>query len=181
MPTESIGSRIENSVKTKESIQTPVVKDYGHQISSPAKDLILHNKASVKEALLRTIPVYGSVLGGKRIYKAWSTEDTPCLTRAYHSLVGGLELSGLGLLVLVFKVLATALKALFSKIGSLCSKIKQTNIKGYLDTCQKIIKKTTVKDILELMKAPCSFDLQSFFTRCFRLQNRFIDKGLAQE
>ncbi|AAD18373.1 hypothetical protein CpB0224 [Chlamydia pneumoniae TW-183] len=172
MSKESIRSYSEISTPTPIFRETPSKEGvaYKLQLRSPAKDCILRNRVSLKGALLRSIPFYGSFLGAKRIHSAWSAKDAPCTTRVYHYLVGGLELLGLGVVVLACKVLATALKFLFSKASS---KIKQMK---WREKARNLAAKDTVQSIKEF----CSVDLTSCFTRCFRLRNRVVEEGASE-
>ncbi|WP_348663930.1 hypothetical protein [Chlamydia vaughanii] len=74
-------------------------------------DWLLNNKKSIAETILRAIPILGNILGAAKLYSIFSAPnpgeskvDIVC-----HTFAGILETLGLGLVILVLKILFTCI------------------------------------------------------------------------
>ncbi|CBY16898.1 hypothetical protein CYD57_0387 [Chlamydia psittaci] len=72
-------------------------------------DWLLNNKKIVLETLARAIPLLGNILGASKLFSIFAvpTKEDSKVDIAVHTFAGILEMLGLGLIVLVLKIIFT--------------------------------------------------------------------------
>ncbi|SYX09057.1 hypothetical protein C834K_0603 [Chlamydia poikilotherma] len=79
------------------------------------------SKANILE-IKKAAPILGTIMGLGRLYSVWSTKDhtTSKIQLLLHTLTGVVETLGLGIILLIAKIMRIAIKMLCEKVGSYC-------------------------------------------------------------
>ncbi|WP_348662634.1 hypothetical protein [Chlamydia vaughanii] len=82
--------------------------------------------------LMRPMPILGTILGLGRVYSVWSTKDSEddIKNKILHTVTGIVEILGLGIVLLVAKILVCAMLTLFRKLASCCRGSKTTDLES---------------------------------------------------
>ncbi|ANH78980.1 hypothetical protein [Candidatus Chlamydia sanziniae] len=77
----------------------------------------------LKRSFFASIPILGILMGMERLYSVWSTKDLrdSRISICLHTLVGILEVLGLGIILVFAKILLLILLLLFFTFYNLCS------------------------------------------------------------
>ncbi|WP_100934884.1 hypothetical protein [Candidatus Chlamydia corallus] len=113
----SDGEFVQKTKTTPTIIKLGFVRSSEDGLTEPINEIILKTSTSSKNAIFRSIPILGSILGAARIYSALSTNDVldEPSEKVWHTIIGVLEILGLGIIILLFKIILTILYYLFSR------------------------------------------------------------------
>ncbi|MEF9520071.1 hypothetical protein SBV45_03820 [Chlamydia crocodili] len=77
--------------------------------------------------ILRALPIIGTVMGVSRIYSVWSTDtlDDSLKDKIIHTVVGLIEICGLGIITLIMKIFYFVLVRIIVTIVPACVRIRR--------------------------------------------------------
>ncbi|MEF9520072.1 hypothetical protein SBV45_03815 [Chlamydia crocodili] len=89
----------------------------------------IFSKANMLE-IKKATPILGTIMGLGRLYSVWSTKDntTSKIQLLLHTLTGVIETLGLGIILLIAKIIRLAIKMLCEKIGPCCCCSRYQNL-----------------------------------------------------
>ncbi|AAD18376.1 hypothetical protein CpB0228 [Chlamydia pneumoniae TW-183] len=112
----------EATKNTPTIIKLGFVRDNLEGLTNPISEIVSETSSSIKDSVLRSLPILGSILGCARLYSTLSTNDPLDETqeKIWHTIFGALETLGLGILILLFKIIFVILHCIFHLVIGFC-------------------------------------------------------------